>query len=130
MVDPDWFTAQASATSQGNPTANPVAATDPFQKRKSQAFVEATKGDACICTPEDNAPDSEFNQDLAWGGWKYPALTRNRDVTKVIRVDRSTGVREYITYLRPIIHQTTKIWQHKEQSVNRVTSQDITRCGK
>ncbi|KAI4094206.1 MAG: hypothetical protein LQ344_002285 [Seirophora lacunosa] len=92
IVDLDWFTAQGLAIAQGNPTANPVVVTDPFQKRMSQAFGEATKGDAYVCTPEGNAPNDEFNQDLAWGGWEYPALTRNRDVTKVIRVDPSTGV--------------------------------------
>ncbi|KAL8970317.1 MAG: hypothetical protein Q9197_003867 [Variospora fuerteventurae] len=93
IVDPDWFTAQASAIYQAQPNApNQKAALDPFQKRMSQAFGEATKGDTYICTPEDNAPNNDFDQELAWGGWEYPALTRNADVTKVIRLDPNTGV--------------------------------------
>ena len=92
IVDPNWFTAQAQAIVQGNPGSNPNTALDPFQKRMSQAFAEATKGDTYVCTPQGNAPNNDFNQDLAWGGWEYPALTRNPDVTKVIRVDPATSV--------------------------------------
>jgi hypothetical protein len=88
IVDPGWFTAQAQAIIQDNPGAN----LDPFQKRMSQAFAEASRGDTYICTPEDNAPNNDFNQDLAWGGWEYPALTRNPGVTRIIRVDPNTSV--------------------------------------
>ncbi|KAI4118682.1 MAG: hypothetical protein LQ338_007359 [Usnochroma carphineum] len=92
IVDDNWLTAQGLAIVQGNPGSNPNTILDPFQKRMSQAFAEATKGDTYVCTPESNAPNNDFNQDLAWGGWEYPALTRNRDVTRVIRVDPATSV--------------------------------------
>ncbi|KAL8786946.1 MAG: hypothetical protein Q9213_002488 [Squamulea squamosa] len=92
IVDPDWFDAQAQAIVLGNPGSNPNTVVDPFQKRMSQAFAEATRGDTYVCTPESNALNNDFNQALAWGGWEYPALTRNRDVTRVIRVDPGTSV--------------------------------------
>ncbi|KAI4139298.1 MAG: hypothetical protein L6R39_006366 [Caloplaca ligustica] len=92
IVDPDWIEAQGLAIVQGNPGSNPNTILDPFQKRMSQAFAEATKGDTYVCTPEGNAPNNDFNQDLAWGGWEYPALTRNGDVTRVIRIDPGTSV--------------------------------------
>ncbi|KAL9039088.1 MAG: hypothetical protein Q9180_002740 [Flavoplaca navasiana] len=92
IVDNSWLDAQLQAIVQGNPGANPNTAGDPFLKRMSQAFAEASKGDTYVCTPETNAPNNDFNQDLAWGGWEYPALTRNSDVTKIIRVDPGTSV--------------------------------------
>lgn len=92
IADPAWLDAQSQAIFQGNPNSNPGIVLDPFQKRMSQAFAEATKGETYVCTPEGNAPNNDFNEDLAWGGWEYPALTRNRDVTKVIRVDPDTSV--------------------------------------
>lgn len=92
IVDPTWFSAQALAIAQANPGSNPSLITDPFAKRMSQAFAEASKGDAYLCTPESNAPNNDFSQDQAWGGWEYPALTRNGDVTRIIRVDPATGV--------------------------------------
>ncbi|KAL8662730.1 MAG: hypothetical protein Q9168_008212 [Polycauliona sp. 1 TL-2023] len=92
IVDEKWLEAQADAIAKGNQAANPMTVNDPFMKRLSQAFAEASKGDAYICTPESNAPNNDFNQDLAWGGWEYPALTRNGDVNRIVRVDPGTGV--------------------------------------
>ena len=57
---------------------------------------QASKGDAYLSTPADDSPDNNFNQDLAWGGWEYSALTRNENASKVIRVDRATGVTSQI----------------------------------
>lgn len=93
VVDPAWHIAQGEAIAKVNSSVNPSIAADPFQKRLAQAFAEASKGDAYVCTPEDNAPDNQFDKDLAWGGWEYPALTRNHDVTKIIRLDPSTTLR-------------------------------------
>ena len=95
IVDPDWYVAQAQAISSVSSDPIPVAV-DPFQKRLAQAFGEASRGDAYICTPESNSPDNNFDQSLAWGGWEYPALTRNAAVTRVIRVDPSTSVTSQI----------------------------------
>lgn len=95
IVDNDWFEAQALAIAQGNPN-NPSIATEPFQKRMSQAFAEASRGDTYLCTPESNSPNNAFDQRLAWGGWEYPALTRNSGVTRVIRVDPSTSATSQI----------------------------------
>lgn len=92
VVDPDWYRAQGDAIAKANPGVNPFTALDPWQKRMAQAFAEASRGDAYVCTPASNAPNNDFNQDLAWGGWEYPALTRNSAVTSVIRVDPATGM--------------------------------------
>ena len=93
IVDTKWFDAQAQAIVKGNSGSNPsvFTLTDSFQKRMTQAFAQASKGDAYLCTPAGNSADNNFNQNLAWGGWEYPALTRNKDVSRVIRVDPVTG---------------------------------------
>lgn len=100
VVDNGWYLAQATAiiqaARQANPNVNQDAAVDPWQKRLAQAFAEASRGVAYVCTPESNAPNNDFNQDLAWGGWEYPALTRNPGVTSVIRVDPNTGTNSTI----------------------------------
>ncbi|KAL8827443.1 MAG: hypothetical protein Q9170_007009 [Blastenia crenularia] len=96
VTDNGWFGAQAQAIVQGNPNANPNTAVDPFQKRMSQAFAEASKGAAYLCAEESNSPNNDFDPIRTWGGWEYPALTRNGAVTKVIRVDPSTGVSSQI----------------------------------
>lgn len=95
VVDNNWYLAQglaiAQAATQANPNANPNNAVDPFQKRLAQAFAEASRGDAYVCIPDSEAPNNDFNQDRAWGGWEYPALTRNSAVTNVLRVDPAVG---------------------------------------
>ena len=96
IVDMKWFDAQALAIVKGNPGSNPNVIANPLAKRMAQAFAQASKGDAYLCVPGDNSPDNNFNQDLAWGGWEYPALTRNKDVSRVIRVDPATGVTSQI----------------------------------
>ena len=89
IVDNNWYLAQATAIMTKNQQAN--TAVDVFQKRLSQAFGVASAGSAYLCTPEANTPNNQFNTADAWGGWEYPALTRNSKVTNVIRVDPSTG---------------------------------------
>lgn len=96
IVDMKWFDAQALAIVKGNPGSNPNVITDPLAKRMAQAFAQASKGEAYLCAPADNSPDNDFNQDLAWGGWEYPTLTRNKDVSRVIRLDPATGVTSQI----------------------------------
>ncbi len=90
VVDQGWLGAQGFAIAQAQPNTNPGRATDPFQKRLSQAFGEASKGDAYICMPEGVFSDDVFDQRFAWGGWEYPALTRNSDITKIVRLDPDT----------------------------------------
>ncbi|KAL9034634.1 MAG: hypothetical protein Q9214_006958 [Letrouitia sp. 1 TL-2023] len=92
IVDNKWYLAQAKAIMEGNRFPNAVV--DQFQKRLAQAFAEASAGDAYLCTPEENAPANNFILDTAWGGWEYPALTRNGNINKVIRVDPSPGKQE------------------------------------
>ncbi|KAL8989063.1 MAG: hypothetical protein Q9169_008443, partial [Polycauliona sp. 2 TL-2023] len=96
IADHGWLDAQNAAIAKGKPGSNPNIVGDPFLKRLSQAFAEASKGDAYVCTPESSSPNNNFSQDYAWGGWEYPALTRNADVTKIIRVDPKTGVTRQI----------------------------------
>lgn len=90
IVDNKWLHAQGLALMKAYP--NDFSTRDMFPKRLSQAFGEASSGHVYVCTPEDNAPDNNFRRDLAWGGWEYPALTRNRDVMMITRVDPTTKV--------------------------------------
>lgn len=87
IVDNQWLNAQGLAIMQSGLQSN----LDVFQKRLSQAFAEASAGDAYLCTPETNAPADDFVLTTAWGGWEYPALTRNSKVNRVIRVDPNTS---------------------------------------
>ena len=95
IVDNEWYLAQATAIAKGNP-GNPNTVLDPFAKRMAQAFAEASRGDTYLCTPESNSPNNIFDRTTAWGGWEYPALTRNSGVTRVIRVDPSTSATSQI----------------------------------
>ena len=64
------------------------ARSDPFPKNLAQAFAEKSKGIVYLCIPHTVAPDDKsWNLNSAWGGWEYPALTRNKDVTEIWRVD-------------------------------------------
>ncbi|KAL2046380.1 hypothetical protein N7G274_001827 [Stereocaulon virgatum] len=60
---------------------------DPFLKNLSQAFAETSKGDVYVFIPEGQLPNNQWNLDSAWGGWEYPALTKNTDVQRIWRVD-------------------------------------------
>jgi hypothetical protein len=93
IVDSNWFQAQSRAIAQANP--DPMAL-KPFIRRISRAFAEVSAGDAYLCTPENYCPNNDFDQDKVWGGWEYPALTRNVRVTRIIRVDPSTSVTSQI----------------------------------
>ncbi|KAL8958294.1 MAG: hypothetical protein Q9183_005867, partial [Haloplaca sp. 2 TL-2023] len=90
VVDIRWYDAQAEAIQLANPNLNPSASTGPFQdfqKRLSQAFGQAAQGTAYICMPDEEDANNVFRQEKAWGGWEYPALTRNQQVTRVLRLD-------------------------------------------
>lgn len=56
---------------------------DPFLKNLSQAFAEETAGEAYVIVPKG----VDFYPDSAWTGWEYPALTRNRRVEKIWKVE-------------------------------------------
>ncbi|KAL8870264.1 MAG: hypothetical protein Q9174_003651 [Haloplaca sp. 1 TL-2023] len=86
IVDNRWYSAQAQAIFDANAN-NRVRALDDFQKRLSQAFGQAARGAAYICMPDEEDADNVFRQEKAWGGWEYPALTRNPRVTSVLRLD-------------------------------------------
>lgn len=60
---------------------------DPFLKNLAQAFAETSKGDVYVFIPNGQLPGNQWNQDSAWGGWEYPALTANTDVQRILRVD-------------------------------------------
>ncbi|RHZ51675.1 uncharacterized protein CDV56_106744 [Aspergillus thermomutatus] len=81
IVDNDWYLAQASALAQVS-----YSKMDQFQKRLSQAFATASSGTVYFFTKQENDGTS-MPTTLAWGGWEYPALTRNADVTEIIQVD-------------------------------------------
>ena len=70
------------------PDAERADKSDPFPKNLAQAFAEKSKGTVYLCIPHTVAPDDKsWNLNSAWGGWEYPALTRNKDVTEIWRVD-------------------------------------------
>lgn len=81
IVNEKWYEAQGMELERQSP-----AKVDQFQKRLSRAFAEASKGTVYFFTKEENEgtcmPDTQ-----AWGGWEFPALTRNRDVKEIIQVD-------------------------------------------
>lgn len=60
---------------------------DPFLKNLSQAFAETSKGDVYVFIPEGQLAGNQWNMDSAWGGWEYPALIANDDVSRILRVD-------------------------------------------
>ena len=60
---------------------------DPFLKNLAQAFAETSKGDVYVFIPKGRLPGNKWDMDSAWGGWEYPALTANEEVSRILRVD-------------------------------------------
>ena len=95
ICDMDWYfettkSIQRPFGPQGQnlPSDQVNAKADPFPKNLSQAFAEMSRGIVYICVPQDQVPDDRsWGSTSAWGGWEYPALTRNADVTEIWRVD-------------------------------------------
>jgi len=56
---------------------------DPFLKNLSQAFGEESSGEAYVVMPK-GAP---FSDKSAWVGYEYPALTRNKKITKIWKIE-------------------------------------------
>lgn len=90
MTEPEWLLAQTGALIRifGNNY-------DPFPKLLSQAFAEVSVGDVYVFTPTGadpmNPPIANARTRVAWVGWEYPALTRNRNVRTIYRVDPRPG---------------------------------------
>lgn len=73
---------------QNLPAAEVSSKSDPYPKNLSQAFAEQSKGRTYLCIPKDQVTDDQsWNPASAWGGWEYPALTRNKGVPEIWRVD-------------------------------------------
>ena len=81
IVDDGWYLAQAQALAGASSSK-----IDQFQKRLSQAFATASSGTVYFFTKQENDGTS-MPTTLAWGGWEYPALTRNAEVSEIIQVD-------------------------------------------
>ncbi|KAA8652872.1 uncharacterized protein ATNIH1004_001781 [Aspergillus tanneri] len=79
VTDKNWSRAQM------NKMKTP-AMVDRFGRRLSQAFAETTQGDVYFFTRSE-FDGTTFPATSVWGGWEYPALTRNPRVTKIIQVD-------------------------------------------
>ncbi len=60
---------------------------DPFLKNLAQAFAETSKGDVYVFIPQGRLPGNQWDMASAWGGWEYPALIANDDVSRILRVD-------------------------------------------
>ena len=56
---------------------------DPFLKNLSQAFAEQSAGEAYVFVPKGVG----FQPNSAWTGWEYPALTRNKRIDHVWKVE-------------------------------------------
>lgn len=56
---------------------------DPFLKNLSQAFAELSAGETYVIVPKGVG----FRDTSAWTGWEYPALTRNKKITKIWKVE-------------------------------------------
>ena len=64
---------------------------DLFLKNLSQAFAELAQGDVILLAGDNvTSDDRSWDPNKAWGGWVYPALTRNTRVTSISRVDPNT----------------------------------------
>ncbi|KAK3707828.1 hypothetical protein LTR37_011830 [Vermiconidia calcicola] len=61
-------------------------------KHVSQAYAEVSAGDIYLVAEDATTPDNrDWNTDQAWGGWEWPALTRNSNVKRILRVDPDSG---------------------------------------
>lgn len=60
---------------------------DPFLKNLAQSFAETSKGDAYVFIPQGRLANNQWDMSSAWGGWEYPALTKNKEVKRILRVD-------------------------------------------
>ena len=92
IADPEWVESQKQIIISTNPAIKPFALIDLFLKRLSQAFAEVSKGDCYICMPDTLCIDNKFDEMLAWGGFEFPALTRNREISRVMRIDPSVKI--------------------------------------
>ncbi|KAH8754082.1 hypothetical protein F5883DRAFT_573748 [Diaporthe sp. PMI_573] len=59
----------------------------------SQALAEEYSGTVFLFTRGDKEPGWDWKNpyDNTWLGWEYPALTRNKAVTKIVRIDPRPG---------------------------------------
>jgi hypothetical protein len=88
-----WYQAMSRAAGLAGGSA-----VDKVGKRASQAFAEAVSGDVYFFTPAGtNAANTPTT--TTWGGWEYPALTRNANVARIIQV-------------APGSTTTSVIWKH------------------
>ena len=80
-----WYQNQESALSQSD--------INPFQKRLSRAYTQLSTGKAYVFlshgTNGATTPPS-----TTWGGWEYPALTRNRAIMSITQADPNVSPAE------------------------------------
>lgn len=80
---------------------------DPFLKNLSQAFGEESSGEVYVVMPAGAA----FSDKSAWVGYEYPALTRNKKITKIWKVELDTSDPTQLTSLGGIPPFTkTVLW--------------------
>lgn len=82
IVNDKWYTAQAVELQKQSGGGAKV---DQFQKRLSQAFAQVANKKVYFFTAAGN-DGTNMPATTAWGGWEYPALTRNPAVTEIIQV--------------------------------------------
>ena len=89
VADPGWVAAQKVAILGG---LGGIAGASRFLARLSQAFAETSTGTVYFLTPAGEPP----HQRSAWAMWEYPALTRNPNVDRVVRVDPTDNSQQTI----------------------------------
>ncbi|KAH6672784.1 hypothetical protein F5X68DRAFT_278653 [Plectosphaerella plurivora] len=85
IVNVKWFENQGIELAK---QPNGVALTDQFQKRLSQAFAQVSNKKVYFFTAAGQ-DGTKFPATSTWGGWEFPALTRNTAVTEIIQVSVS-----------------------------------------
>jgi len=74
---------------------------DMMLKHKSQALAEQARGDAYLVVKDDFVTDStSWDPTRTWGGWEWPALTRNPLINTIYRVRPITGSEPRVIWRR------------------------------
>jgi len=78
-----WYINQAYVLSQDD--------INPFQKRLSRAYAQVSTGNAYVfLTRGTNGATTSLS--TTWGGWEYPALTRNKAIKSITQADPDSSL--------------------------------------
>lgn len=80
--------------------------------RASQAFAEVAIGPTIFFFTHPEHDGANMDPDTTWGGFEFPALTRNPNIEKIIQVDASFTLRDENGEVNPKVHKV--IWQRSD----------------